>query len=144
MAFNTAAALSAVTAKVQALPGLQRAYVGEPESFGNKVAAYVAVGGQRQASRTAGGYIRQEARFMVVFVYRVRGAEQDAETTLAGLVDALVRAFEGDKTLGGAVESCELDRSLADMPEYLDFAGQEYRRYPVAVVTTQSETIVST
>lgn len=141
MALDTQAAYAAVVAVVTALSGVQRVYQGVPESIGNQVVAIVTVGGQRVLRRMSGGAQVWEQRFVVTFAYRVGAAESTAEATIAQLIDRLRLAILDDRNLDGTVSSADVDLSLADGPEYELRAGQEFRRYPVAVVTEQIATI---
>lgn len=141
MAFDTPGALATIAAWVDALSGIQAVYVGVPESVGSQVVAYVTVGGQDAPLRATGGFLRQRIRFVVTFAYHVAGAEATAEQTIAALIDALKRSVWDDPTLGGAVLSAEVDLAIADQPEYMDWAEQEFRRYPLVVSVEQAETI---
>lgn len=141
MAINTETVFDAVKARVVALAGMQHVYEGVPESLGNQVVAYLTVGAQTMAGIRAGGHQTWEQRFRVTFGYRVAGAEPTAERKVAQFIDALRKSIMDDRKMGGAVDSAEVDLSLADGPEYESAAAQEFRRYPVVVVTRQSETI---
>jgi hypothetical protein len=114
------------------------AQIGAPESVGPKVLSYVTMGGQRPL-RKATGIMQREQRFMVMFAYRVDGAEATAETTLMGLVDAFLGALYADLTLSGTALALDIDTSAADEPEYQLRAGKEYREYPVIVTAVQQD-----
>lgn len=145
MAFNNGAVLNAIKALLLTLPQLQSAQLGAPDAAGTKVSAYVTLGAQPVVNEASGGLLKRETRCFVGFAYRVAGADAadvaTAETTLAAAVDAFIRAFYADRSLGGVVESAALDLSVADQPEYRITAGKEYRIYPLFVTTTQRETI---
>jgi hypothetical protein len=139
--FNTAGPLQALYDLLTTLtvPGLQRVYIGAPESFSNQVSAYVAVAGQRIVDK-ATGLLQREARYLVVLGYRVKDHEDTAETTLAAIVDAFVTAIYQDRTLAGWSRVTSVDLTQADTPQYEIVAGQEYRRLPMVVTVLQSQT----
>ena len=141
MPLNTQVPLDRLITVLQALAGMQQVYRGVPESIGSRVSAYVALAGQRLVDKT-GGLVQREARYFVGFAYRVGGAEANAENTLAALVDAFITAMLAERrsNLGGTVDSVSLDLSLSDAPEYQPVAGQEFRVFPVLVLTTQQHT----
>lgn len=142
VAIDTPAALTALVALVQGLSGMQgTVYVGVPESFATATGAYVAIGDLTISDKTTGRNMQQEQEFLVVFGYRVKGAESDAETKVATFKDAFVRALFHDRTLGGAVDSSSLLPGLASTPQYLAFAGAETRLYPLMVRTVQREVL---
>lgn len=118
--------------------GLQRVYIGAPESFSNQVSAYVAMTGQRVIRKNT-GLLQREARYLIVLGYRVKDHEDTAETTIAALVDALVSKLYLDLTLGGWSLSLDIDLTQADTPQYELAAGQEYRRFPLVVTVTQQQ-----
>ena len=139
---NTNAAFLALVALVQNLVGMQgTVYQGVPESFAGNVSAYVAIGDLRVTDRTTGNYLEFEQDFLIVFGYRVRGAEQTAEQKVAEFKDKFVRALFHDRTLGDVVNKVTLISGLAGSPQYLAFAGSETRLYPMAVRICQAETI---
>lgn len=138
MAFNSVAVANQLVTVLSGLSGMGAAQIGAPESVGPKVGSYVTMGGQ-QTTRHATGIMQREQRFMVMFAYRVDGAEATAETTLMGLVDAFLAALHADLTLGGTVTGLEANSVAADEPEYQLRSGKEYREYPVVVVTTQRD-----
>lgn len=139
MAFDSKAPLNRLITVLTSLPGIQAVYKGVPESIGNKVCAYVTLGGQRSFDKSSG--LRQrEMRYRITLAYRVAGAEADAEDKVAELLDALESALYADRTLNGTVESLEADFSMADEPRYAPVAGVEYREYPIVVTVKQSRT----
>lgn len=144
---DTPAILAAVQALVQALTGIQHVQVGVPDTLPFQVSAYVTCGGQRTEHRTT-GTTRTTARFVVTFGYDVSGAEEGAETTLAGLLDALRLAVYGHKTLAAynqtapgtaLVKGTDLDLSGADSPDYAAVAGAEARLYPCVLTVYADE-----
>ncbi len=145
MAFRTKAALDALITMVGSIPGVQTVYRGAPESMTNTVSAYVALGGQPIRADRATQLLERQTQFLVVFGYRVKGAEATAENVLSDIVDAFVARFYTDRASGAGlfasaatdVETGELDLTLSSSPEYQVSAGQEYRRYPLLVSATQ-------
>lgn len=136
--FDTAGPLQALYDLLVTLSGLQKVYIGAPESFSNQVSAYVAVAGQRIIRKNS-GCLQREARYLIVLGYRVKGAEATAETTIGTLIDALISALYLDLTLGGWSLSLDIDATQADTPQYELAAGQEYRRWPLVVTVTQQQ-----
>lgn len=139
MALNTTAIANAIVVKLQALSGMGAVQVGVPESTGPRVSAYVTMASQPSV-RKATGLVRREARFFVLFAYRVDKNETTAETTLMDLVDAFLAALYADLKLGGACNSLEIDTGLADTPDYQMRAGKEYREYPIILTASQDTT----
>lgn len=139
MAYNSGAVAAQLVTILTGLSGMGAAQVGAPESVGPRVSAYVTAGGFGSL-RHSGGVMQRDQRFMVMFVYRLDKAEATAETTLMGLVDAFLAAVQADLSLGGTVNTAQLDGSAADEPSYQLRAGQEYREYPVIVTVTQRGT----
>lgn len=135
MAWNTKATLTRLEEILQALPGLQYVQKGAPESIGTNVMGYVAVGSGQVVDK-ATQLLQREQRFFVGFAYRVKGAEADAEDAIADLLDAFVSVIYADRTLGGTVHSSTLDLLLSTEPRYEVRAGQEFRVFPIVVVTT--------
>lgn len=138
MGLNNLSVANQLVAILSGLSGMGAAQIGAPESLGPRVTSYVTLGSQ-QNSRKASGLKQRETRFMVMFAYRVDGAEATAETTLMALVDAFMTAINADLTLNGTVHSTEADSQAADEPEYQLRAGKEYREYPVIVTVTQRD-----
>ena len=141
-AIDTPAALAALVALVQGLSGMQgTVYQGVPESFSTAVGAYVAVADMEVADVSTGNRVEQRQDFLVVFGYRVKGAESAAELKVAQFKDRFIRALFADRTLAGAVDSSAILPGLAGTPQYLAFAGAETRLYPITVRTVQRETL---
>lgn len=138
MGFDATAPLDYLAALVAGLPGVQGVVTGVPESITPRVSAYVTLGGATVLVKNTGAVSLRTQRYVVTLCYRVAGAEDTAERTLAGVFDALLGALDDDKTLGGAVHSSQADASLADAPAYAVVAGQEYRLLPIVVSTTQT------
>ncbi len=139
MAFNAKAVLTKLETVVSGLAGIQAVQVGVPQSIGNAVSAYITLGGQNAYDK-AGGLRQRDLSFRIVFTYRVAGDVENAEETIADLLDALEVALYADRTLGGTCQGIDVDFSTANEPQYSDFAGQEYRRYPVIVTVRQQRT----
>lgn len=143
MAFDSEAPLDALVTLVSGLSDVQAVYKGVPESNMHRVSAYVTLGGQRVVDYAV-GLRRREARYRIVLACRVGGDEAAAEDSVARLMDELEAALFADRTLGGTVESLEVDFSVKHNPRYVDdpryvaAAGQEYREYRVTVIVRQS------
>lgn len=144
MSLAARAALDALVTMVGGIAGVQATYKGAPESLSNRVSAYVALGAQPQGQK-AGGLLERNGEMLVVFGYRVKGAEATAEETLADFIDAFTTQFYADRKNGAGlfdsattqVQTGELDMTLARSPEYMALAGQEYRLFPIIVTATQ-------
>lgn len=139
MAYNLVAPANRLVAIAAGLPGIGGAGLGVPLRIGPRVQAFVTAGGI-QTTRKATGLMARDARYRVVFAYRLDGDEAAAEATLMGLVDAFMAALQADLTLAGTCESIEIDAGLADAAEYADRAGREYREWPMAVACRQYAT----
>ncbi len=139
MALNTAAVATAIIAKLTALTGMGETGIGVPESTGTRVSAYVTMGSQPN-ERKATQLVRRNARYFVLFAYRVGSDQATAETTLMGLVDQFLTALYADLTLGGVCKGLEIDTGLADTPDYQMRAGKEYREYPIILTAPQDAT----
>jgi hypothetical protein len=139
MAYSLTGPANRLLAILQGLAGIGGAQIGVPESIGPRVYAYLTAGGA-PTGRKATGVLYRDARYRVVFVYRLDGAEATAETTLMGLVDAFLAALHADLTLAGTCEGIEIDAGLADAPEYQIRAGREYREWPLLVTARQYAT----
>jgi hypothetical protein len=139
---NMAAPLARITTVLLAVPGLQAVYTGVPESLPVRVSAYVTLGRIQLADKVAGGVASYTVEYPVTFAHRVAGAEPTAETTLAAAVSAFVTAMLAERrtNLAGTVTSLGLpDFSLAAEAEYMQVAGQEFRRLPCVIPTVQQE-----
>jgi hypothetical protein len=136
MALATKAVANQLVSILTGLSGMGTVQIGAPESFSQRVGAYVTMG-SHSLSRHATGVMRRQTRYLVVFVYRLDGAEATAETALMDLVDAFLAAIHADLTLGGNCKAVEIDVGLADLPEYQLRAGKEFREYPIIVIATQ-------
>lgn len=143
MAVDTPAALDALLALVEGLPGMQQAYRGVPESFGSRVGAYVAVVGMEPTDK-ATGLLQVRLTLRVAFTYRVKGAEATAEAVLAALADAFVRAFWADRDLGGAWQNGRLSAAVQGNPDYEISAAQELRVLPFDAIGEQREPYANT
>jgi hypothetical protein len=133
-ATKTKAALAEIKALLDGVTGVQGTYKGIPESIAEKVTASVSVGSRHPNDRMT-GYHETQVNFFVEFAYRVKGAEANAEDTLADWLDAFEEAWLIDRTLGATVRESKLDFSLAAEPTYRPTAGVEFRVYPVVVQT---------
>lgn len=147
--FDLRGMLTAVQTVVTALPTVvstQAAiYMGVPESLDALINAFIALGAASPNESTLGGQ-DWEPVVMVVFVYRVGGAEQTAELAIADLILELVDAIigpTGDPTIGGTVDPghVRLNMAAASSPQYQNWAGSETRMYPVAITGFQQRYI---
>jgi hypothetical protein len=136
MAYDSAAVAGALVGVLENLSGLAVAQLGAPQAVGPRVSAWVTLGSQ-EVIRKAAGVTQRQARFMVMFCYRVDGAESDAEEALMDLVDAFMEALADDLTLGGTALALEFSSQAADEPDYQLRAGKEFREYPVVVTAVQ-------
>lgn len=117
------------------------ASLGTAESPTTRLTAGVTLGGGIPVRRATGAVWFREQRFRVMFSYRVGTDEAGAELALADAVDLFCDAVLADPTIGGLVNAAEVDHSLADSPEYSEWAAQERRRYPVQVTLLQGISI---
>jgi hypothetical protein len=137
MAFDAKGPLAQLATLVTGLTSMQGAAVkGVPKSLAYGVNAYITLGGQ-ELKDIAGGLRGRWMRYLITFAYRVESAPDDAEDTIADLLDELEAALYADRTMNSTVESLEADFSGADNPSYAAIAGQEFRRYPVVVTVKQ-------
>lgn len=136
MAIDNAAVAAQLETILSGLAGMGTVNIGAPEAVGMQVSAYVTMGSQT-TQRSAQGVFDRTTRFWVMFLYRVDGNESAAENTLMALVDGFTNAIMTDLSLSGTVDSCTVDSSAADAPEYQLRAGKEYREYPVVVTISQ-------
>jgi hypothetical protein len=123
---------------VDGLTGVQKCYSGVPASIGVQISAYVAMSGSVVTTKPS-ATIRRDMRFVVVFGFRIAGAELNAEEQLADIMDAATRMFMGNRRLDGVCENIELDFTLSENPEYQTLAGQEYRLMPIAIIVSEYE-----
>lgn len=137
--WSTPGPFAALETLVSGLDGVQWTQVGVPESVPAQIGAYLTVGGQRPGNKTTGGLMQRDMSYRIVFCYAIDGAEQTAETTIAGLIDAFIAAIFADRTLGGTLESLSVDASEADQPRYVDIVGANYREYPIRVTGQQRQ-----
>lgn len=140
--------------KLQASHPLLQVVEGVPEASSARLGAYLALGNVIINNRAAGhpvdagvggqygsSVLTFNISYVAGFFYRVAYAEAAAERRIMDAVMEFIRQVYSDRTLGGTVHSSSLDMSLADNPDYLAMAGQEYRVYPVLVLCTQREVI---
>ena len=141
MAFQAREALEAVRALAAGSTGFAIA-TGTPEGLSRAAAGYVTLGPAQPIDRAAGGLIERTVDCHIVFGYRVKGAEDTAELSIADAVDAFTLAFyASDRKLDGTGESAELDFGLVGSAEYEQIAGQEFRLYPIVVRVKQRQSM---
>lgn len=139
MPFNTVQPLDRL-AVLLTNAGAQNVKKGVPEAYSHKVSAFVTFVGQEIVDK-AGGLLQREARYYVEIGYKVKGAEDTAEVSLAAIVDSFITGFYADRKTGlaGTAESCSLDLTVSDRPEYTPVAGSEFRVYPLVVTAVQQQ-----
>jgi hypothetical protein len=138
MPFQTKALIPYLETVLTGLPGMQHVQRGEPADPPTNVNAFVLVGGQQTTRKATGGQFQRVGRYVVEFVLRVAGEEDDAEDVLADLIDAWELAILSDPTCGGLTTNLELNTAPADNPDYRRLYGPEYRVWPCEVVVTQT------
>lgn len=154
--FDTPALLEAVDAILSTVTGIQSSQIGVPSSFTSRVSAYCAASGQRfpvDLEAFGGveyGRLTRVAQIVVGFSYATGTTATDptdreviatAELTLAGWIDAFIRAVLTDATLKALCEDMHLDLSLAGLPEYRDWGGREIRHWLCLIECQQSEEV---
>jgi hypothetical protein len=112
------------------------AAVGEPKAVADKVGAFVTGGGFDTRVKLMGGVSTAVLRYRVTFVCRVLKQQAAAEATVIGCALAFAAGIEDDRTLGGTCNSADVDASVADTPQYVLLADEEFRYYPVVVSVT--------
>jgi hypothetical protein len=138
MAFATDAAVNKVVAMLEGVPGMQNVWKGAPESFDTQVSAWVGVGPQAEVEVGA-GLVGHDVRIYVELSYAVAGQEDDAEATLASLVDGFKRRFYADRNLTGTWEGGRIELDIEGRPAYETRGGVEGRVFPLFVVGFQHE-----
>lgn len=139
MAFATKAVIPWIEGLLAGItaPVVQHIQRGEPLDPPADVNAYILAGGQQPTRKYTGGGFTRAGRFLVMFVVRVGGEEDDAEDLIADLYDAFELAVLGNPTAGGLAANVELNTAPADNPDYRRMYGPEFRIYPIEVVVTQ-------
>jgi len=136
--FDAVAPLRYLEALCAAIPGVQYAQIGAPLARPWAVMVAVTMGGFAVAPRVVGALAERVQRYYVAVWYRVLGAEADAEQQLGAVVNRIVEALYDDMTLGETCRSIrEIDGTAADLADYAQQAGQEYRVYPLVVHVAQ-------
>jgi hypothetical protein len=135
--FHAGAMLQYVATLVGGLAGMQATYIGVPESISSRVSAYVTLG-DLTPRPFATQVAQREPQVMVTFAYRVAGAEQSAELTIADMVDELTAAIYADRSLGGTSQNAVLSMSMNSNPAYMAVAGAEFRAYYVLITGLQT------
>ncbi|MHB1131656.1 MAG: hypothetical protein ACYC4L_04640 [Chloroflexota bacterium] len=141
MAFDLVAPMTKLEAMLLAA-GIQSVQRGAPNGLECRVSAYVALGSGKVIDKTTGGNLLWRQNYFVGIGYRVANAEAGAETTLATVLVAFVKALYGNRTLSGTVENAVLTFDLSDEPRYQLYSQQEFRVYPLVVTVDQYETVV--
>lgn len=135
--FQTKAMIPFLEGILAALDGMEHVQRGEPLDPPANVHAYILIGGQQPTRVSTGNNFKRTGHFLVMFVVRTRGEEDETEDILADLYDAFEDAILADPTCGGLTTNIELDTSAADNPEYRRMYGPEFRIYPVTVIASQ-------
>jgi len=123
--------------------GLQKVYQGSPESFANRVSAYVAVLPEDPTPKGSGGLMARELALFIGLGYRVQRAEATAELTLATVIDAFHRGFHTtypNRDLGGLLDNARFESNPERRPLYQQFSTGEFRIQPIVPVGSQHET----
>lgn len=140
---------TAIKAQLTSPPSGAIATIGAPESFDNRVGAYVALMGPILFHQNVTD-LRRTQPYWCCLGYKVKGAEETAERTLADAADAFQVAFYAAKVAGTGlfekavtqVEKGDLDFSPSNYPEYRPVAGVEYRLFPFLINVTQQTVLV--
>lgn len=145
-AFDIQAAKSAFLDLIRTIPGQQDVVDGAPESFQAGVTAWVVIGDLEMTPQFSGGVYQLRLHLIVTFGYAVAGREDTAEDDLAAAIGEfltrVVRNRLGDVTgntltvthyLNGTVKRMDLPIIVAMPSDYLMFAGQEVRAYPLGL-----------
>lgn len=144
MSLNLTGAFTALVALVDSCASVQNVIQGEPLSLPASVSAYVNIGTPRPVDQRTSGLIMIETEYLVTFGFRVAGTDESGpELKLCAAIQEFILAFYADRkagSLGGTVESMELDFSPAGLPEFRPVAGQEFRLFPVIVRVKQQQT----
>lgn len=138
--WSTLGPLTNLKTLVEGLDGVQWTQFGVPNDPPAQVGAFLTLGGQQIDNKATGGLMQRLQTYRVTFCYALDGAEETAETTLAGVIDAFIAAVLADRTLGGTLEALAIDASEADTPRYADIVGAETREYPIRIVGQQRNT----
>jgi alpha-D-ribose 1-methylphosphonate 5-triphosphate synthase subunit PhnG len=132
---DAVAVLERLQVLADALPTVQAAVLGIPETWAAQLTAAVTLAGQDVAKGDdeVAGTIERDTRFLVQFGYSTDGDEAAAELALAAAVDAFLPAVRGDAEMQRLLAGLTADAPMADTVEYQLFASQEVRLYPVLV-----------
>jgi hypothetical protein len=119
---------------------IQKVYEGVPQSYTNRISAFVSIGPQMIVPKATELWQREQ-RYMIGLVYKVAASESQAEEDLAIALDDIVNWFLAtDHKFGGTVETSQLDFGIARSPRYEVSAGLEIRTYPLEIVCVQRRT----
>lgn len=144
---NITAPLTRIVTVLQGIPDVTEVIIGVPGSLPERLCAYVTLGRITLVDKAAGGLAQLTVEYPVTFARRIAGATAAAasagETALLAAVGLFVSAMLAERrtNLNNTVASLELpDFSLAAEAEYMQVAGQEFRRLPCVIRTTIQET----
>jgi hypothetical protein len=114
-------------------------YKGVPESLAASLSAYVCLGERvLEGDDDTGRMMRRVQSYLVVFAYRVSGAEATAEEKLADAVNEFEHAVLTDAPLKTLLPGAPVvDARIAGQVEYQVFASREHRVYPFSVQCRQ-------
>jgi len=143
MAFATRTHLQALQALAAACTGVQEAVLGIPESVGvqRRVAVSVLDG---PLSTPSMGLARADQSYLVLWATALGGEEGQAELDLADFKDDFRRRFLAARKPGVGQTlpaNTTLRDDVATTPEYLQYAGQEVREYPMVVTVAMDENL---
>ena len=136
--FNAAAPLAVLKTMVAGLPGMQDTFTGIPQARDARVTASISLAGAPVVDKFT-GMTQRHVRYTIILACRLDDDESGSETIIAGLVDAFQTAWLANRTLSNTCNSCTLDFSMADRPEYQMDAAQEQRTYPIIADCTQTQ-----
>jgi hypothetical protein len=142
--FSASPVMNALMYLIGTIRGLQSVTKGIPEARATRTSASVTGGSMQPYHKAGATLLQRDFRFLVVFFYRVQGAQPDAEDAMLSAVDAFTVAFFRAEPgeLFGTLRNMELDTSPADNPDYQIAAGQEVRVYPIVVTGTQQHALL--
>jgi hypothetical protein len=134
--FDTIGPFNFIVTLVKGMQGMQYTTKGVPLALPNIASAYITLAGQRIYWK-ATELLQKDQRYLITFGYTVSNQPDIAEDRMVALIDQFVNLIYRDPTMGGLVNTVELEFNLADEPQYQGLAGQSVRRYPVVVLTQQ-------
>jgi len=137
---------------LQGTPGLTAVVDGAPESMPTTATAWVTIGDlvQPVQGQAYGGRFQLAINLIVEIGFVVNFDEASAEDAVGDAISNITRRIHQNRQgtvngvtvmLGGTVQKMELPRAAANPSDYLQMAGSEVRRYPIAIEITQYENL---